>query len=327
MEGPVVAGRTPHAAGHFVPVITGRLLHAAAHFFLRANSRAFALLPANALGAPALLPYGKFLNSMVRRFSARTQNSSTFFLRNRAELELIRDLGRRHPQGATVKLLVLGCSNGAEVYSILWALRSIRPDLRVLTHAVDISKEVLERAQRAAYPADDPNLFERMTPAEKDAIFDSISGEYLIKPWLRSGIVWIVGDASDRELPNRMGMHDMVIANRFLCHMNPPEAEGCLRNIARFVHPDGFLFVSGIDIDVRARVATDLNWTPVADRLEEIHDGDKSLRDYWPWGYWTIEPIDKRRAEWRMRYAAVFQLHCHARRAGADSTLDSGSDL
>jgi SAM-dependent methyltransferase len=194
----------------------------------------------------------------------------------------------------------------------------------VLTQAIDISKEVVARAQRAAYPATDPSLFERMTPEEKDAIFDSRSGEYSVKPWLRDGIVWNVGDAGDRELPNRIGTHDLVVANRFLCHMNPPAAEACLRNIAHFVHPDGYLFVSGIDIDVRTRVAADLNWTPVADRIEEIHDSDKSLRDFWPWGYWTIEPIDKGRPEWRMRYAAVFQPHHNARRAEAEPTFDTG---
>ena len=47
-------------------------------------------------------------------------------------------------------------------------------------------------------------------------------------------------------------------ANNFLCHMYPADAERCLRNIAR----DGpsredSLFVSGIDLDVRTRVAVD----------------------------------------------------------------------
>lgn len=307
------------------PVLGSPLFRAATQFFLRANARAFRSFPADALSAPALRPYGEFLHSLVRRTSARTQNSSTFFLRNRPELELIRDLGRRQPQGATVKLLVLACSNGAEVYSILWALRSIRPDLRLLTHAIDISKEVVERAQRAAYPANDPHLFERMTPDEKDALFDMRGGEYFVKPWLKEGVVWIVDDATDRELPRRIGTHDLVIANRFLCHMNPPDAEAALRNIARLVQPDGYLFVSGIDIEVRTRVAAELTWEPVADSVEQIHEGDKSLRDFWPWGYWTIEPINKRRADWRMRYAAVFRPHNNPRRLEAHTTFHNGS--
>jgi hypothetical protein len=32
-----------------------------------------------------------------------------------------------------------------------------------------------------------------------------------------------------------LGLQDIVIANRFLCHMEPRDAERCLRNIARLV--------------------------------------------------------------------------------------------
>jgi len=48
-----------------------------------------------------------------------------------------------------------------------------------------------------------------------------------------------------------LGPQDIVVANRFLCHMDPGDAERCLRNVARLVCPGGHLFVSGIDLDVR----------------------------------------------------------------------------
>jgi len=41
-----------------------------------------------------------------------------------------------------------------------------------------------------------------------------------------------------------------VVANRFLCHMEPPDAQNCLRNIGRLVKPGEYLFVTGIDLDV-----------------------------------------------------------------------------
>ena len=47
------------------------------------------------------------------------------------------------------------------------------------------------------------------------------------------------------------------MANNFLCHMDASVAVRCLRNIARFVRPDGYLFVSGIDLDIRTKVADD----------------------------------------------------------------------
>jgi hypothetical protein len=85
-------------------------------------------------------------------------------------------------------------------------------------------------------------------------------------------------------------------------------AERCLRNIARLVRPYGYLFVSGIDLDVRARVAADLGWLPVEELIEEIHEGDPCNRKLWPFHYVGLEPLDKRRHDWKHRYAAAFQV-------------------
>ena len=73
-----------------------------------------------------------------------------------------------------------------------------------------------------------------------------------------------------------MGLQDIVIANNFLCHMDPVAAEGCLRNIARLVRPHGYLFVSGIDLDIRTRVVEHLGWQPMQDLLEEMHAGTRA---------------------------------------------------
>ena len=39
-----------------------------------------------------------------------------------------------------------------------------------------------------------------------------------------------------------------------------------------------------------------------------INCSDASLRNDWPCQYAGLEPIDKKRRDWRTRYAAVFQL-------------------
>src|SRR5437867_11883789 len=43
---------------------------------------------------------------------------------------------------------------------------------------------------------------------------------------------------------------------------------------------DLYLFVSGVDLDVRTKVAIELGWKPISDLLEEIHEGEdrKSTR-------------------------------------------------
>jgi len=71
----------------------------------------------------------------------------------------------------------------------------------------------------------------------------------------------------------------------------------------------GLLFVTGVDLDVRAKVARDLGWQPVLELIEEIHEGDPSVRRDWPWAWWGLEPLNKERADWQMRYATAFQLN------------------
>jgi hypothetical protein len=75
------------------------------------------------------------------------------------------------------------------------------------------------------------------------------------------------------------------------------------------VRPGGHLFISGTDLDVREKVAHELGWRPVPDLLEAIHDGDPSVRLSWPSKYWGLEPLDRTRRDWRVRYASVFQVN------------------
>jgi chemotaxis methyl-accepting protein methylase len=279
--------------------------------------------------------YGLHLHAVVRRSVARRQNHSTFFFRNRAELELLGRLVDERNHGARLRIAVVGCSNGAEVYSIVWAIRSGRPDLKLRVHAVDISQSILEFARRGVYSLKSPDLVEttgrgnrtederlawntyrdqdltifgRMSEAEIEAMFDREGDQLNVKSWLRPGIFWHRGSAEDDGLMLTIGRQDVVVANRFLCHMEPAAAERCLRNLARLVRPGGYLFASGVDLDVRARIAREMGWLPVTDLIEEIHEGDRTLRDSWPTQYWAQEPFRARIRDWARRYASVFRV-------------------
>jgi len=208
---------------------------------------------------------------------------------------------------------VVACSNGAEVYSIVWTIRSARPDLKLFVHAMDISNEIVEIAKQGVYSEGSEKtvsapIFERLTSEEIRTMFDQDGGRMKIQSWIREGISWQAGDAGDPKLANNLGLQDMVVANKFLCHMNPPDAERCLRNIAHLVAPGGYLVVSGVDLEVRTKVALELGWTPIPELIEEIHDGDPSVRRDWPWKYWGLEPFDRKKPDWAVRYASFFQL-------------------
>jgi SAM-dependent methyltransferase len=247
----------------------------------------------------------------------------------------MRRLADQRAGRAKLNISVLACSKGAEVYSILWVLRRARPDLKIVVRALDISQEILDFAEKGVYSLTSPDvfnatscqtlkaggdvtwnscrdqltsMFDRVTEDELEAMFELSGDEARIRAWLKDGITWVCGDASNPAVSDSVGAQDMVVANRFLCHMKPEAAEECLRNIARLVKPGGYLFVSGVDLDVRTKVARAMGWKPVTEMMREIHDGDPSLRRGWPLEYWGLEPFNNGRPDWKIRYASVFQL-------------------
>lgn len=281
--------------------------------YLRLNEKIWNALPAAVIKTAPLRAYGRLLNNLARTQGLRAQAFSTFFLRNRPGLDLMARLLKNKAPGETANVAVLGCSTGAEAYSVAWTIKSARPDLTLNLQAVDISRQAVEFAQEGVYSLTTPQLsgttiVERVAKKEMSSIFDQDGERIAVKDWIKQGISWHVGDAGDPALIDSLGNQDLVIANNFLCHMDSPEAERCLRNIARLVKPNGYLFVSGVDLDVRTRVARDSNWKPVEEQIEEIHEGDPCMRGYWPFHYGGLEPIDKRRSDWKTRYAAAFHV-------------------
>jgi chemotaxis methyl-accepting protein methylase len=272
------------------------------------------MIPPSLHNSNPVRAYGTWLQSVVRLVATREQYFGTFFLRNRPALELMRRLADKKAKGSTLRIAILACSAGAEVYSILWTIRSARPDLKIIVHAVDISQKILDFAKAGIYAPDTSGLvgssiFERLTEYEKEQMFDWDDEVASVKPSLREGITWRLGDASSPEMIRTLGPQDIVVANNFLCHMEPPAAEKCLRNIAGLVDRGGCLFVSGVDLDVRTKVANELGWRPFPELLAQIHDGDPCVRNDWPWRWWGLEPLNQNRKDWRLRYAAVFQVN------------------
>ena len=280
--------------------------------FLALNERVWKRLPIVLQHSRTMTRYGAFLHKLVKAGSPRRQYHGTFFFRNRPELELLRSLAIQRPAGADLKIAVVACSNGAEVYSILWILRSARPDLKITVEAIDISEDIIELAKAGVYSLTGYEMvhspiFERLTNEEMDAMFDRVGNQVTIKPWLQEGIHWRVCNAADPEMVQRLGLQDIVVANKFLCHMRPEDAESCLGNLSHLARPGGYVFVSGVDLDVRVKVALRLGWTPMLELLQEMHDGDPSVRRDWPLRYWGLEPFVRDRPDWEYRYASAFR--------------------
>ena len=105
---------------------------------------------------------------------------------------------------------MLGCSTGAAAYSVAWTIRSARPDLKLILHAVDVSKEAVEIAKCGVYSLVTSDLTnsmvcERMTAAEMEEFFDRDGDIVTVKSWIKDGINWHVADVREPELSDVLG--------------------------------------------------------------------------------------------------------------------------
>jgi SAM-dependent methyltransferase len=203
-----------------------------------------------------------------------------------------------------------------------YSLKHRAPEQNSNLGSLDLSGELALRT----FGDQNTSVFERMSSDEINAMFECEGEQAKVKKQFREGITWHIGNAGDPKWEDVFGLQDIVVANRFLCHMRPEEAETCLRNISRLVKSGGYLFVSGIDLGVRSKIARELGWTPVTELIDEIHEGDPSLRKDWPLRYWGLEPFDQRRRDWALRYASVFQVGGVCSATASDKTLQEKSE-
>lgn len=248
---------------------------------------------------------GAFIYDRYVRDTQRLQSQYTCFMRNVPQLEVLRDLLLEKDLGATVRIASIGCSTGAELYSALWVCRTARPDLHFVAQGLDICKPVLEIAQRAIYPPPAPAAEGVLCEALVGILEANPDGAFRVKDWLREGVSWRLGNATDPHLLDLLGPQEVVFACNFLGPMENDEAEACLRNFTRLVVPNGYLVLDGIDLDLKTRVVRSLKLAPVTARIEEVHHGDPTKRG-WPWTRWSHEPFDKNRPDWAFRYSTIF---------------------
>jgi 2-polyprenyl-3-methyl-5-hydroxy-6-metoxy-1,4-benzoquinol methylase len=263
---------------------------------------------------------GSWIHKLALRLSGRSQSESTWFLRNEPLLLTIRDVvSDNFKYSEAVRLCVVGCGSGAEIHSVLWTLRRARRDLRILPIGIDISSSAIAKAKTRTFTLEDAELAGGFLQSRREPILSEESmaelfdrdGESLrVKDWIASGVQWEIGDARDPAVLEKFVLQDVVIANNFLVHMKEQEATACLRNILQLVKPGGFFICRGVDLDIRERAARQFRLSPIQLRIEEIHGAapDLDARRYWPWKYYGLEPLDKRRRNWVQRYASVFQV-------------------
>jgi len=82
--------------------------------------------------------------------------------------------------------------------------------LKLILQAADLSQRAVEVGRCGVYSlvaseVTNTNIFERMTSAEIEEMFDRDGDVLTIKSWLKEGIEWHVGDVGAPELLDALG--------------------------------------------------------------------------------------------------------------------------
>ncbi|NWG72616.1 MAG: hypothetical protein HXY23_13580 [Parvularculaceae bacterium] len=271
-----------------------------------ASRRLWTVTPDKLRATPPFRAYGSFLQRLAKLKQTRRQSSWTCFLRNRAQVDFIGEVGRRVCDGGKLSIAIFGCSTGAEAFSTAYALRDSLARVSIEIKASDIDAVNVAAARLARFDPTEREV-EGLSAEERAALFDlGDDGALIVKERWRRPVTFSVIDACAPDLAERTGLHDLVLANKFLCHLEPEAARRCFRNLASAVRPGGTLLVSGVDLDVKARAARDLGLIPDESSIAALHEGDVTLRQGWPFEYWGLEPLDRRRRDYAFRYASAF---------------------
>jgi len=262
---------------------------------------------------------GRYIYRRFTRNTVRLQSHYTQFMRNPPLLSLIGALALQYPLNGHVKIASIGCSTGAELYSVLHSVRKFRSDLQLTALGIDISAAVVEVARQGIYHPDVPaaegssyaagraEVASVDVPSLSEILQPLPDGSVQVKDWLRRDVTWLTADATDGRLLDLIGQQDLVLANNFMGPMEDPLAERCLRNMMRLVAPGGYLIVDGVDLDIKTKVLKASGFQPVLTSQDEIWASDGSKRG-WPWLRWALEPLDRREPDWAVRYTVIFHL-------------------
>ena len=253
-----------------------------------------------------------FRHRMILIFGDRTNATFTLFLRLPTQFEAlsgpVMDFLSSEGRLWDLRIAVLGCSNGAEPYTIASVLKNRYPDLKFFIHACDIDEKMIKQAIGSCYSKEDEAFSSKMltVPFMRDT-FNNHNHSWKIKPKIAEHVHFEVGDALDANLKYTVEKSDIVFAQNFLFHLKPKFAQKAFANIYNLLKPKSVLFIDGMDLNMRQKLTRKHNLEPLDFMIEKIHNEARVGRTgSWPWTYWGLEPFSNAKREWRRRYSTIF---------------------
>ncbi|MFZ3064381.1 MAG: CheR family methyltransferase [Nitrospirota bacterium] len=252
-----------------------------------------------------------FRHRMVLLLSNRNNSTFTGFLRLPTQFEALTgpviNFLLKDGMTKSLKITVIGCSNGAEVYTIASVLKNRLPKLMFAINAYDIDKEMISKARTACYQQQEVFNNKVITDTFINSTFNIEKGLYIVKKDIACLVRFDVVDVLNSNLKGITGISDIVFAQNFIFHMRRKTAKAAFNNVCSILNSKAVLFIDGIDIDIRLKLAKRNNLEPLEYKIEEIHNEAMMARGVgWPYSYWGLEPFSMSDKDWKRRYSTIF---------------------
>lgn len=243
-------------------------------------------------------------------FSERSNNTFTGFLRLPTQFEALTgpviDFITDHKTD-DLRIIDFGCSNGAEPFTIASVMKKERADLTFTIDSFDIDQSMIQKARTAVYTRDEVHCNRMITRRFVLDTFDISRDEYRVKKSLRERVNFDVADILETRVISGLGDADVVFAQNFLVHLKRKDSLKAFANIISLLKTRSALFIDGMDIDIRSRLTREYGLNPLRYKIEEIHNEAGMAKSIgWPYAYWGLEPLNKRRRDWVRRYSTIF---------------------
>jgi chemotaxis protein methyltransferase WspC len=185
-----------------------------------------------------LVEYGEEWDEFVEHVLVR----ETWFFREPAAFALLDRLARAHAatgQPRTFRVLSMPCSTGAEPYSVAMTLREagLGTD-RFRVDAVDLSRQALDEARRAIYPA---RVVRLVPPRLLQRCFTPTGDAWQVTREARRGVHFSRGNVVDPDVLRGSVPFDVVFCRNVLIYLDPAARQRLLATLSHLLRNDGVL--------------------------------------------------------------------------------------
>jgi chemotaxis protein methyltransferase WspC len=176
----------------------------------------------------------------------------TWFFRERDAFTAMVDWVRQEwlPQGMQTPLraLSLPCATGEEPYSMAMALLDAGlPASRFVIDGVDISRQVLQRADSALYGR---NAFRGGELDFRDRHFELTTGGYRLSDRIRRQVDFFQGNIFAPDFAPGKHVYDLIFCRNVLIYFDAATQQRAVSVLARLLKPSGCLFVGSSEAGV-----------------------------------------------------------------------------